>query len=78
MEEYWESLFKEKYDIESNLNIPENDLTVNMKDYLNQARNEMLAELTKGQEEAFKRYEMIKDDLREIIVKEKLLILIFP
>ena len=70
---YWQSLFMKNSDYESNLNIPEKDTTVNMIDYLNQEREKMLAELANGQEEVFKRYETINDDLREIKDNDKLM-----
>lgn len=63
----WNSMFKMEYNYESNILVTENDLTINKIDYLNQAREEMLAELANGQEEAFKRYEMIKNDLKRDI-----------
>lgn len=66
-ENIWNGLFNEKFEkinIFRNVSIPENEITVNMRDYLNQARDEMLAELAKAQEEAFKHYEMIKKDIK--------------
>lgn len=69
----WNSLFMENFNernVLSNVCIPENDVKINVRDYLNRARDEILAELGKGQEEAFKRYEMIKNDLKNDIDDE--------
>ena len=77
-ERVWNSFFEEKYDIGSNVSIPENEITVNMHDYFNQARDEMLAELNKGQEEAIKRYEVIRKELnRDIEDEDKLMAQLF-
>ena len=50
------------FDISSNLR--NNELPIHTKDYYNQARDEILDELSKLQDEAFSRYDKIKGDLK--------------
>lgn len=61
------------FDISSNLMCTKNnELPIHTKDYYNQARDEILDELSKLQDEAFSRYDKIKGDLkRDVSLSEQ-------